>query len=88
MGTDVRADPQYPSMSKAAHHSFLFRTVPQRMWSHFWKVSTQGLFMAMFWPLIPQFVSSCLFYWALYFSPIINIDLVVKEVRRLETQVI
>lgn len=66
---------------------FLFRTVPQRMWSHFWKVSTQGLFMAMFWPLIPQFVCNCLFYWALYFNPIINIDLVVKEVRRLETQV-
>ncbi|XP_049981748.1 bifunctional apoptosis regulator isoform X2 [Alexandromys fortis] len=64
------------------------KTVPQRMWSHFWKVSTQGLFMAMFWPLIPQFVCSCLFYWALYFSPIINIDLVVKEVRRLETQVL
>lgn len=66
---------------------FFFRTVPQRMWSHFWKVSTQGLFVAMFWPLIPQFVCNCLFYWALYFNPIINIDLVVKEVRRLETQV-
>uniref|UniRef100_A0A452EK92 Bifunctional apoptosis regulator n=1 Tax=Capra hircus TaxID=9925 RepID=A0A452EK92_CAPHI len=64
------------------------RTVPQRMWSHFWKVSTQGLFVAMFWPLIPQFVCNCLFYWALYFNPIINIDLVVKEVRRLETQVL
>ncbi|XP_048189274.1 bifunctional apoptosis regulator isoform X2 [Perognathus longimembris pacificus] len=62
------------------------KTVPQRMWSHFWKVSTQGLFVAMFWPLIPQFVCNCLFYWALYFNPIINIDLVVKEVRRLETQ--
>ncbi|XP_004705922.2 bifunctional apoptosis regulator isoform X1 [Echinops telfairi] len=64
------------------------KTVPQRMWSHFWKVSTQGLFVAMFWPLIPQFVCNCLFYWALYFNPIINIDLVVKEVRRLETQVL
>lgn len=64
------------------------KTVPQRMWNHFWKVSTQGLFMAMFWPLIPQFVCNCLFYWALYFNPIINIDLVVKEVRRLETQVL
>lgn len=42
----------------------------------------------MFWPLIPQFVCNCLFYWALYFNPIINIDLVVKEVRRLETQVL
>ncbi|KAM9058099.1 bifunctional apoptosis regulator isoform 2-T2 [Megaptera novaeangliae] len=64
------------------------KTVPQRMWSHFWKVSTQGLFVAMFWPLIPQFVCNCLFYWALYFNPIINIDLVVKEVGRLETQVL
>ncbi|KAB1263723.1 Bifunctional apoptosis regulator [Camelus dromedarius] len=64
------------------------KTVPQRMWSHFWKVSTQGLFVAMFWPLIPQFICNCLFYWALYFNPIINIDLVVKEVRRLETQVL
>ncbi|XP_059887762.1 bifunctional apoptosis regulator isoform X1 [Delphinus delphis] len=64
------------------------KTVPQRMWSHFWKVSTQGLFVAMFWPLIPQFVCNCLFYWALYFNPIINIDHVVKEVRRLETQVL
>ncbi|XP_055221779.1 bifunctional apoptosis regulator isoform X1 [Gorilla gorilla gorilla] len=64
------------------------KTVPQRMWSHFWKVSTQGLFVAMFWPLIPQFVCNCLFYWALYFNPIINIDLVVKELRRLETQVL
>ncbi|XP_006009664.1 bifunctional apoptosis regulator [Latimeria chalumnae] len=62
------------------------RTVPRRMWSHFWKVSTQGLLVAIFWPLIPQFVCNCLFYWALYFNPIINIDLVVKEVRRLETQ--
>ncbi|XP_069920903.1 bifunctional apoptosis regulator isoform X4 [Oryctolagus cuniculus] len=64
------------------------KTVPRRMWSHFWKVSTQGLFVAMFWPLIPQFVCNCLFYWALYFNPIINIDLVVKEVRRLDTQVL
>ncbi|OXB82704.1 UNVERIFIED_CONTAM: hypothetical protein H355_000402 [Colinus virginianus] len=67
---------------------FLFhRTVPHRMWKHFWRVSTQGLFVAVFWPFIPQFVCNCLFYWALYFNPIINIDFVVKEVRRLETQV-
>ncbi|XP_019350339.1 bifunctional apoptosis regulator isoform X2 [Alligator mississippiensis] len=61
------------------------KTIPHRMWSHFWKVSTQGLFVAIFWPFIPQFVCNCLFYWALYFNPIINIDLVVKEIRRLET---
>ncbi|KFP70624.1 PREDICTED: bifunctional apoptosis regulator [Acanthisitta chloris] len=63
------------------------KTVPHRMWNHFWKVSSQGLFVAIFWPFIPQFVCNCLFYWALYFNPIINIDLVVTEVRRLETQV-
>ena len=76
------------SVSPLTRLSSFCRTVPQRMWSHFWKVSTQGLFVAMFWPLIPQFVCNCLFYWALYFNPIINIDLVVKEVRRLETQVL
>ncbi|XP_074136669.1 bifunctional apoptosis regulator [Sminthopsis crassicaudata] len=64
------------------------KTVPHIMWSHFWKVSTQGLFVAIFWPIIPQFICNCLFYWALYFNPIINIDLVVKEVRRLETQLL
>ncbi|MGH0164244.1 UNVERIFIED_CONTAM: hypothetical protein FKN15_049673 [Acipenser sinensis] len=64
----------------------LSRALPHRMWSHFWKVSTQGLLVAIVWPMIPQFICSCLFYWALYFNPIINIDLVVKEVRRLETQ--
>ncbi|NXE22951.1 BFAR regulator, partial [Ardeotis kori] len=59
-------------------------TIPHRMWRHFWKVSTQCLFVAIFWPFIPQFVCNCFFYWALYFNPIINIDLVIKEVRRLE----
>ncbi|KFQ18142.1 PREDICTED: bifunctional apoptosis regulator [Merops nubicus] len=63
------------------------KTVPRRMWRHFLKVSNQGLFVTVFWPFIPQFVCNCLFYWALYFNPIINIDLVVKEVRRLETRV-
>ncbi|NWI73142.1 BFAR regulator, partial [Dryoscopus gambensis] len=63
------------------------KTIPHRMWRHFWKVSTQGLFVAIFWPFIPHFVCNCLFYWALYFNPVINIDLVVTEIRRLETQV-
>ncbi|KAG7492024.1 hypothetical protein MATL_G00009830 [Megalops atlanticus] len=63
------------------------RTLPQRMWSHFWKVSTQGFAVVIFWPVIPQFVCNCLFYWALYFNPIINIDLVVQQVLRPETQV-
>ncbi|KAM4657137.1 bifunctional apoptosis regulator isoform 3-T11 [Amazona ochrocephala] len=61
------------------------KTVPHRMWRHFWKALTQGLFVAIFWPFIPQFVCNCLFYWALYFNPITNIDQVVKEVRRPET---
>ncbi|XP_006637034.3 bifunctional apoptosis regulator [Lepisosteus oculatus] len=61
------------------------RTLPQKMWSHFWKVSTQGFVVAIFWPMIPQFVCNCLFYWALYFSPIINIDLVVQHVLHRET---
>lgn len=63
------------------------RTLPHRMWSHFWKVSTQGFAVAIFWPVIPQFVCNCLFYWALYFNPIINIDLVVQQLLRPETQV-
>lgn len=75
-------------LSHVAPPSSPFRTIPHRMWSHFWKVSTQGFLMAIFWPVIPQFVCNCLFYWALYFNPIINIDLVVKELRRLETQVL
>ncbi|KAM4631534.1 bifunctional apoptosis regulator isoform 2-T2 [Discoglossus pictus] len=64
------------------------KNLPRLMWGHFWKMSTQGLFVAIFWPVIPQFVCNCLFYWALYFNPIINIDLVVKEIRRLETHVV
>ncbi|XP_066545601.1 bifunctional apoptosis regulator isoform X2 [Amia ocellicauda] len=62
------------------------RTLPQRMWSHFWKVSMQGVAVAIVWPVIPQFVCNCLFYWALYFNPIINIDLVVQQVLRLDTR--
>ncbi|NXS08362.1 BFAR regulator, partial [Neodrepanis coruscans] len=64
-----------------------FKTIPHRMWSHFWEVSKQGLLVAFFWPFIPQFVCNCFFYWALYFNPIINLDLALKESRELETQV-
>ncbi|XP_028669702.1 bifunctional apoptosis regulator-like isoform X1 [Erpetoichthys calabaricus] len=63
------------------------RTLHQRMFSHFWKVTSQGLLVVIVWPITPQFVCNCLFYWALYFNPIINIDLVVKEIRSLDTQV-
>ncbi|XP_030635783.1 bifunctional apoptosis regulator [Chanos chanos] len=61
------------------------RTLPKRMWSHLWRVLWQGLTFAVCWPLIPQFVCNCLFYWALYFNPIINIDLVAQQLLRPHT---
>ncbi|KAL3996805.1 hypothetical protein ACER0C_009461 [Sarotherodon galilaeus] len=61
------------------------RTLPQMMWSHLWKMLTQGFAFALLWPFVPQFVCNCLFYWALYFSPIINIDLVVQQLMHPET---
>ncbi|XP_041959602.1 bifunctional apoptosis regulator-like [Alosa sapidissima] len=63
------------------------RTLPKKMWSHFWKMLSQGLAFILLWPMIPQFVCNCLFYWALYFNPIINIDLVVQQLRHPDTQV-
>uniref|UniRef100_A0A4W5M9C6 Bifunctional apoptosis regulator n=1 Tax=Hucho hucho TaxID=62062 RepID=A0A4W5M9C6_9TELE len=57
-----------------------------RMWGHFWRMSSQGFAFALFWPVIPQFVCNCLFYWALYFNPIINIDLVVQQLMHPDTQ--
>uniref|UniRef100_A0A672Y7S6 Bifunctional apoptosis regulator n=1 Tax=Sphaeramia orbicularis TaxID=375764 RepID=A0A672Y7S6_9TELE len=51
-----------------------------------WKMLSQGFAFALLWPFIPQFVCNCLFYWALYFSPIINIDLVVQQLMHPETQ--
>uniref|UniRef100_A0A3Q2PJI7 Bifunctional apoptosis regulator n=1 Tax=Fundulus heteroclitus TaxID=8078 RepID=A0A3Q2PJI7_FUNHE len=62
------------------------RTLPQKTWNHLWKVLSQGFAFALMWPFIPQFVCNCLFYWALYFSPIINIDLVVQQLMHPETQ--
>uniref|UniRef100_A0A1A8QV56 Bifunctional apoptosis regulator n=1 Tax=Nothobranchius pienaari TaxID=704102 RepID=A0A1A8QV56_9TELE len=62
------------------------RTLPQKMWNHLWKVLSQGFALALLWPFIPQFVCHCLFYWALYFSPIINIDLVVQQLMHPETR--
>lgn len=62
------------------------RTVPQKMWNHLWKMLSQGFAFALLWPFIPQFFCNCLFYWALYFSPIINIDLVVQQLMHPETQ--
>ncbi|XP_078806622.1 bifunctional apoptosis regulator isoform X4 [Oryzias latipes] len=62
------------------------RTLPQQMWNHLWKMLSQGFAFALMWPFVPQFVCNCLFYWALYFSPIINIDLVVQQLMHPETQ--
>ncbi|KAM3864615.1 bifunctional apoptosis regulator-like [Diretmus argenteus] len=62
------------------------RTLPNRMWSHLWKILSQGFAFALLWPFVPQFVCNCLFYWALYFNPIINIDLVVQQLMHPETQ--
>ncbi|KAF6717617.1 Bifunctional apoptosis regulator [Oryzias melastigma] len=62
------------------------RTLPQQMWNHSWKMLSQGFAFALMWPFVPQFVCNCLFYWALYFSPIINIDLVVQQLMHPETQ--
>ncbi|CAN9510581.1 unnamed protein product [Ophioblennius macclurei] len=62
------------------------RTLPNKMWNHLWKMLSQGFAFALLWPFVPQFVCNCLFYWALYFSPIINIDLVVQQLMHPETQ--
>uniref|UniRef100_G3Q7I0 Bifunctional apoptosis regulator n=1 Tax=Gasterosteus aculeatus aculeatus TaxID=481459 RepID=G3Q7I0_GASAC len=62
------------------------RSLPRKMWNHLWKMLSQGFAFALMWPFVPQFVCNCLFYWALYFSPIINIDLVVQQLMHPETQ--
>lgn len=62
------------------------RTLPQKMWNHVWRMLSQGIAFALLWPFLPQFVCNCLFYWALYFSPIINIDLVVHHLMHPATQ--
>uniref|UniRef100_A0A8C4IDY1 Bifunctional apoptosis regulator n=1 Tax=Dicentrarchus labrax TaxID=13489 RepID=A0A8C4IDY1_DICLA len=62
------------------------RSLPRKMWNHLWKMLSQGFAFALLWPFVPQFVCNCLFYWALYFSPIINIDLVVQQLMHPETQ--
>lgn len=64
------------------------RTLPQKMWNHLWKMLSQGFAFILLWPFVPQFVCNCLFYWALYFSPIINIDMVVQQLMHPETQAV
>lgn len=61
------------------------RTLPRRMWNHLWKMLSEGFVFALMWPFVPQFVCNCLFYWALYFNPIINIDKVVQQLRHPDT---
>lgn len=62
------------------------RTLPQKMWSHMWQMLSEGVTCAILWPLVPQFVCNCLFYWALYFSLIINVYLVVEQLMHPEAQ--
>ncbi|KAG7485135.1 bifunctional apoptosis regulator [Solea senegalensis] len=62
------------------------RALPDKMWNHLWKMLSQGFAFALLWPFVPQFVCNCFFYWALYFSPIVNIDMVVQQLMHPETQ--
>ncbi|XP_016890404.1 bifunctional apoptosis regulator isoform X2 [Cynoglossus semilaevis] len=64
------------------------RNLPSQMWNHMWKMLSQGFAFALLWPLVPQFICNCFFYWALYFSPMINIYLVVKQLMHPETQAV
>lgn len=61
------------------------RSFPGRVWGHLWRVLPQGVALALLWPVIPHFICNCLFYWALYFNPIINIDLVVQQLLHPDT---
>ncbi|KAM8842552.1 bifunctional apoptosis regulator-like isoform 2-T2 [Synchiropus picturatus] len=62
------------------------RTLPRKMWNHSWSMILQGLAFALIWPFVPQFVCNCFFYWALYCSPVVNIDRVVRQLIYPETQ--
>lgn len=64
------------------------KTIPWRMWQHFWHVSIQGLAGAILWYVIPPFVWDCAFYWKVYCSPIMNLHNVVRELRHLESRVL
>ncbi|XP_053713482.1 bifunctional apoptosis regulator-like isoform X1 [Synchiropus splendidus] len=62
------------------------RTLPRKMWNHSWSMILQGFAFALLWPFVPQFVCNCFFYWALYCSPVVNIDRVVRQLISPETQ--
>lgn len=76
------------TISIVSHLLFVFRNLPSQMWNHTWKMLSQGFAFALLWPLVPQFICNCFFYWALYFSPMINIYLVVKQLMHPETQAV
>ncbi|XP_077380244.1 bifunctional apoptosis regulator-like isoform X3 [Festucalex cinctus] len=57
------------------------RTLPAMMWNHVWTNLSQGIAFGLMWPLMPQLVCNCFFYWALYVSPLMNIDLLVHQLR-------
>ncbi|XP_061778811.2 bifunctional apoptosis regulator-like isoform X2 [Nerophis lumbriciformis] len=61
------------------------RTLPSMMGNHLWTMLSQGLAFALMWPLVPQLVCNCLFYWALFISPIMNVDRVVQQLTHPET---
>ncbi|XP_077426681.1 bifunctional apoptosis regulator-like [Vanacampus margaritifer] len=63
------------------------RTLPGMMWNHVWTMLSQGIAFGLMWPLVPQLVCNCLFYWALYISPLMNIDLLVQQLRHPGTAV-
>ncbi|KAM9819599.1 bifunctional apoptosis regulator-like [Syngnathus typhle] len=58
------------------------RTLPGMMWNHIWAMLSQGLAFGLMWPLVPQLVCNCLFYWALYINPLMNIELLVRQLRQ------
>ncbi|XP_028328791.1 bifunctional apoptosis regulator-like isoform X2 [Gouania willdenowi] len=62
------------------------RSIPLMMWNYWWKVLSQVLAFSLLWPLVPQFVYNCFFYWALYFSPVINIDRMIRQVMLFDRQ--
>lgn len=62
------------------------RTLPRKMWNHLWTMLCHGFAFALVWPFVPQFVCNCFFYWALYVNPVVNIDLVVRQLIHPETQ--
>ncbi|XP_051940190.1 bifunctional apoptosis regulator-like [Hippocampus zosterae] len=63
------------------------RSLPDMMWNHVWTMFSQGLAFGLMWPLVPQLVCNCLFYWALYVSPLMNIELLVRQLRHRGTAV-